>query len=664
MKSFNPTIIVLVVLSLTTGNFALAQNQPRQKTLTITGSAQLPGVTMTGLPGNIITDQNGYYQVTVNYGWSGRVIPRKEGYKFEPSIKLYTPLTRDLANEDYSAEIVQFTIIGNTRIGGVEMNGLPGNPVTDKAGYYSVRVDYGWHGTATPVKEGFVFEPPSLSYAALKNNQANQNYIPRTITFTVSGTTDTSGVTMTGLPGTPVTDESGYYIGTVPYGFSGTIKPVKKGHTFEPARRMYTRVIANQPNGNYAAEGVMLTISGRLVLGGHPMEGVLISADNDGGSDTTDPQGRYKLRAPYGWSGKITPLKYGIHFNPPSMTFTNVTTNMVDGEPERLQGEEADPFGDFRDSPSRSRSRGSDRYSSSPRDSRSSRSRARSTSAFKPTVRSGNRRVLVIPAGEVQAKEFAETTEDMHVMSHILDEGFKETRRIQGFFTDFGAFFGRDNRSTEATYLQGYGVLFLMEVNFAFSPPPRKQAQDPTETTEAADSTWQKARQQVLSPGASPGMDQEDSARDYDNQMVEELKKELVEALKHASNIRNIEPDEWVILTVIGGQRQFGMGFGGGLPAGGGMSGFRSSSGSAGSSGGMMGGSYGGGMMSGGYGGGGMIAGMGGMMGGGVVGGFGTTASSASTVLTIRAKKTSVDDFAKGALDFEQFQKEVKILMY
>ena len=74
----------------------------------------------------------------------------------------------------------------------------------------------------------------------------------------------------------------------------------------------------------------------------------------------------------------------------------------------------------------------------------------------------------------------------------------------------------------------------------------------------------------------------------------------------------------------------------------------------------MMGGGYaGGGMMSSGYGG-----GMGGMMGGGVVGGFGTTASSASTVLTIRAKKASVDDFAKEALDFEQFRKEVKILMY
>jgi hypothetical protein len=242
--------------------------------------------------------------------------------------------------------------------------------------------------------------------------------------------------------------------------------------------------------------------------------------------------------------------------------------------------------------------------------------------------------VLVIPAGEIQADELAETVEDMHVMSHILDERFKKTRRVQGMFTDFGAFFGRDSRSAEATYLQGFGVLFLMEVNFAFSPPPKKQAQDPAETAEAVDSTWQKARQQVLSPGTSPGMGQRDSADDYGSQMVEELKVELVKALKHAGNIRNIEPDEWIILTVIGGQRQFGVG-------------------------GMMGSGMGG-MMSGGMG-----AGMGaGMGGGGSFSGFVTTASSPSTVLTIRAKKSDVDDFARDVSDFEQFQEKVTVLTY
>jgi len=39
-------------------------------THTISGSAGVSGVTMKGLPGTtVVTDQNGYYSVTVDYGW-------------------------------------------------------------------------------------------------------------------------------------------------------------------------------------------------------------------------------------------------------------------------------------------------------------------------------------------------------------------------------------------------------------------------------------------------------------------------------------------------------------------------------------------------------------------------------------------------------------------
>ena len=86
-----------------------------------------------------------------------------------------------------------------------------------------------------------------------------------------------------------------------------------------------------------------------------------------------------------------------------------------------------------------------------------------------------------------------------------------------------------------------------------------------------------------------------------------------------------------------------------------------------------MGGSMGGGMMGGGMGGG-MMGGMGGgvMMGGGMGMGMGGmysedysgTGSASTTVLTIRAKKSDVDDFAKGEIDFEQFQKKVDIFTY
>jgi hypothetical protein len=43
---------------------------------------------------------------------------------------------------------------------------------------------------------------------------------------------------------------------------------------------------------------------------------------------------------------------------------------------------------------------------------------------------------------------------------------------------------------------------------------------------------------------------------------------------------------------------------------------------------------------------------------------YSQTGSGSTTVLTIRVKKSDVDDFAKGELDFEQFQKKVDIFTY
>jgi hypothetical protein len=265
----------------------------------------------------------------------------------------------------------------------------------------------------------------------------------------------------------------------------------------------------------------------------------------------------------------------------------------------------------------------------------------------------------VIPITNVNAADVDEITQDLQVMAHILDGKFTERRQIAGVFTDFGDFFGRDNRETEAIYLQGYGALFLMEVNFAFSPQPQPQPQqkETKEPQEQLDSTWQQAQRELFSPQRSIRSREFDSQEGYDAQMVEELKRELIRTLKHAANIRGLEADEWVILNVTGtGQQPIGGygGFGGGgLGGGGGIYG----------GGGYGGGGYGG------YGGSGSYGGGGGSFGygmGGMSGGIGSSPMefTSSTVLTIRAKKSDIDAFAKGDMDFEQFQEKVNILMY
>ena len=536
------------------------------------------------------------------------------------------------AQTNPEGKIRTFTISGKAGVGGVMMMGLPGDPVTDENGFYTTNVNSGWTGTVTPTREGYSFEPASMTYTKVSNDRTNDSYTPKIITYTISGRIGIPGVEMQGLPRNIVTDETGSYTGTVMYGWSGTVKPVKEDYTFSPPSKSYTKVIANQKNQNYTAKQLTFTISDVVAFYGTPIPGVRVSANNGGGSDTTDSRGRYNVKVPYGWSGELTLEKEGYKFDPASVAYTNVTRNMM-AKAEDMMYE--DMYGGWQ-----------------PPGVASSK-RRRGSTGYRPVIApTAGRKVLVVPAAEVKAQDLAEIMEDMQVMSHILDERFKETRRVQGAFTDFGDFFGRDNRATEAIYLQGYGVLFSMEVNFAFSPPPKPQGQGAEQTAENVDSIWQRARQQVFSPGDSRRSRGSGSAEEYNSQMVEELKRDLITTLKHAANIRGVQSDEWIILTVIGGGRQAGGVFGGGGFMMGGM--------------GMSGGSAYGGTSSGGMGGsggGGMYGGMGGGMMGGM-GGFSEMSVSPATVLTIRAKKSDIDAYAKGEQILVQFEQKVQIFTY
>ena len=62
----------------------------------------------------------------------------------------------------------------------------------------------------------------------------------------------------------------------------------------------------------------------------NPIEGVDVSADNGGGSDTTDELGHYELSVPDGWTGTVTPIKSGYTFVPPSRSYVNVLDDLGD----------------------------------------------------------------------------------------------------------------------------------------------------------------------------------------------------------------------------------------------------------------------------------------------------------------------------------------------
>ena len=152
------------------------------------------------------------------------------------------------------------------------IGGLPGNPVTNADDMYSAAVDYGFSGTATPSIAGYTFSPATRGTATSSRiDQSNLHQHGQDLHDRRYGRrrrTALSGVTIGGLPGSPVTNASGDYSATVSYGFSGTATPSKAGYTFSPATRTYSNVTANQTSQTYTGTRKTFTISGRVTDSG------------------------------------------------------------------------------------------------------------------------------------------------------------------------------------------------------------------------------------------------------------------------------------------------------------------------------------------------------------------------------------------------------------
>jgi hypothetical protein len=155
---------------------------------------------------------------------------------------------------------------------------------------------------------------------------------------------------------------------------------------------------------------------------------------------------------------------------------------------------------------------------------------------------------------------------DLPVMSRILDNILAQAHPIDQ--RSLGRY---SRRPTEAIYLGGYGAIFLMEVSFPFLPTPTVQEEQNKESKKNVDPIWEQAKRQLYTQrdtenplktalksaiegttsgsyfSADPLVEEKD-----DGEKVEELKGKLIKALKHAANIEGISSDDWVVLVARG----------------------------------------------------------------------------------------------------------------
>jgi hypothetical protein len=229
--------------------------------VSIVGNAGVGGATLSytdGTPKTVTADSIGNYAITLPVNWSGTVTPTKAGYTFLPAFTGYLNLNTSQTISNYSATAITYTITGNAGVALATLTYVDGSLKTvtaDAAGNYTIPVSYNWGGAVTPSKTGYTFVPASRSYSNLISNQTAQNYTATLTTYTIVGNAGVAGATMNftvdSVAKTAPADSAGNYLITVPYGWNGTVTPVKAPYYFSPASRVYTNVVANLTGQNY-----------------------------------------------------------------------------------------------------------------------------------------------------------------------------------------------------------------------------------------------------------------------------------------------------------------------------------------------------------------------------------------------------------------------------
>lgn len=229
-----------------------------------------------------------------------------------------------------------------------------------------------------------------------------------------------------------------------------------------------------------------------------------------------------------------------------------------------------------------------------------------------------SQRALVVRSSAPDPQAEAGLEEDLAVMSHLLNKALEDLpggppagNKVMGI----DVLFTSGSSPLRSLYLDNYGAVFFLSVNFPVVPPSEKHAEEKP----AGDSAWEEARQELYGQRFERGLGEQ--AEEYSQEKVDKLKDTLFEAIKNASNIRGLKLEDYVTVWVCGGT---------GSRAGR-VRAFKANPPGA--------------------------------LGGNIIAAEQPTAAK-RTILTLRARKSDIDDYAKGNMPAEQFHKRAQLTTY
>jgi hypothetical protein len=159
----------------------------------------------------------------------------------------------------------------------------------------------------------------------------------------------------------------------------------------------------------------------------------------------------------------------------------------------------------------------------------------------------------IIITSPMSQEKLDQLSEDLTVLNYIFTRNFERTFGEKGTEYRLGVPITMSGgRMVETSYLEDFGVLVKVHVPFpVVSSGDNDKKSEPASN---ADSDWEKARRALFgggdAEGASPATEQ---IAPYDEKLVDELKKQMFDALKSAANVRNLEPNQPITVAIMGG---------------------------------------------------------------------------------------------------------------
>jgi hypothetical protein len=161
--------------------------------------------------------------------------------------------------------------------------------------------------------------------------------------------------------------------------------------------------------------------------------------------------------------------------------------------------------------------------------------------------------VLVVPGPDLKPETLAGVTEDMMVMCRIFDKALHPGARpmrtsgyaMRGDLPLLGHLVAQQTDRTQGLYLDGYGAVFFVHVDFPLAAPAQQKQE--AQAQEPADRVWSQTVGEMR--GQQESQEVGEAGPAYDAQKVENLKANLIRTLRHAANLR-IRPQDQITVVV------------------------------------------------------------------------------------------------------------------